>query len=537
MPPAQQFEPLNNRALALYVFVTSTSITAAILLNFLLFHGYNPFLPEALLCLLVPIGIGLIAMGTSSFCKPLSISIVALICALYLDYLLQPRNWKQALLSIFNNIPLVVVKISVAAGVLILIVVVLHNLGRRGWRVLSIGAVLLLASTAGTWWMQPDNPKIVRQINQSSAPLDLPIYLHIIFDGHMGIEWLPRQIPMAQVAERKILDFYSKYNFLLLTHAFSRHGSTKDSIPALMNFRKDQEVGLQSLVDPMGHDIEVNLKQNDLFDVLAERGYLIRVYQPTFIDYCREDDNVSFCIEYENNSIGVLQKTNLPIKEKFFLILGSWLSGSAAIGIVTNWSKDVPTLRESLRNVPILGVDAQYNTVGPLSGEETFQRLRDDVKKHQTGYAYFAHFLLPHEPYVYDSECRVKTNPGTWTPYHTPDPISWEKRYKKYFEQILCVYRALDNWFTELAHLETFRDALIIFQGDHGSRISFVGDGLTLERQQQDFFSTLFAVHAPFIQPGLSDSVKPVDLLLMQSLFEPNNINLNSAGSAQPPWY
>ena len=342
----------------------------------------------------------------------------------------------------------------------------------------------------------------------------------------MGIAWTPRELAMARVAEQEMLAFYRRFGFLAFTRAFSRYAESKYAIAAALNFGAGGAAELDTLIrpHPSHPDSGGLVDRNRLFDHLVGLGYRIRVYQSTYLDYCAAAQRVELCLEHQANGIEALQHADLPIHEKTLLVLGTWLSGSAGFGMLTNWTKDQPGVRERLRDVPILGVDAQYNAVGPLALEDIFRQLRADVAGSRGGTAFFAHLLVPHSPYVYDSQCRLKPHPGQWTPYHVQTRGEWNARYEKYYEQLRCLYRTLNEWFTGLDARGLLRDAVVVLHGDHGSRIGYHGPDSSPPRLTQDFHAILFAVRARGVTAGITDLIKPIDLLLEQSLVEADRL-------------
>jgi len=93
--------------------------------------------------------------------------------------------------------------------------------------------------------------------------------------------------------------------------------------------------------------------------------------------------------------------------------------------------------------------------------------------------------------------------------------------YYAYVDQMACLYRMLDELIETIDSNPDFRDAVLIFQGDHGSRISFQKGAnyyapKLLLQEKRDIFSALFAVRAPAIAPGVDKR----ELLLRDILTE-----------------
>lgn len=121
----------------------------------------------------------------------------------------------------------------------------------------------------------------------------------------------------------------------------------------------------------------------------------------------------------------------------------------------------------------------------------------------------FAHFLVPHSPYLLRESCVVsgKVNNGYNLLSKYPAAVRPGKRsesYELYLAQLRCVGNKLDDFMTAIEQSDNFRDAVIIIHGDHGSRIS---DSDVLEdlspRDYIDNYGAFFAVRAPNVQPGV----------------------------------
>ena len=147
-----------------------------------------------------------------------------------------------------------------------------------------------------------------------------------------------------------------------------------------------------------------------------------------------------------------------------------------------------------------------------------FERLSEDVLRHPRGHAFFAHLLLPHYPYVFDRRCELRPRTSDWLTnriastdllvYNTAD--SRAQKYERYAEQVRCVLTLLDDLLDDLDERGLLDDAIIVVNGDHGSRIPvhFPSGTDAGERRADatsdfsDTFSTLYAIHAPGVSPG-----------------------------------
>ena len=97
-------------------------------------------------------------------------------------------------------------------------------------------------------------------------------------------------------------------------------------------------------------------------------------------------------------------------------------------------------------------------------------------------------------------------------------PEGRASRYRSYFRQVACALRQIDR-LIEAIPPGLRHDAIIIIQGDHGSRITLV-DPTTVANASParsdylDAFSTMFAVRSPSIEPAYDSRTAPITCVL-----------------------
>jgi arylsulfatase A-like enzyme len=95
-------------------------------------------------------------------------------------------------------------------------------------------------------------------------------------------------------------------------------------------------------------------------------------------------------------------------------------------------------------------------------------------------------------------------------------------RYPLYLEQVICTHRKLNELFEEMMRHGVYEDAIIIIQGDHGSRIDTgpprPGVLNLSERDFIDGFSTLYAIKLPGLNPGYDRRALPIDELFTRHI-------------------
>jgi hypothetical protein len=144
-----------------------------------------------------------------------------------------------------------------------------------------------------------------------------------------------------------------------------------------------------------------------------------------------------------------------------------------------------------------------------FSVTKTMRILEDDIRASSKGTLFFAHLLIPHDPYIYNSSCQVYKNPiSEWSLRVDPELnnkrntiLSQTKKYKMYFQQVKCLNIQLQKLFNSMRSSKIFDNAIIIIHGDHGARIqlrrpTYANRNDLTPEDLLDSFSTIFAVKA-----------------------------------------
>jgi hypothetical protein len=379
----------------------------------------------------------------------------------------------------------------------------------------------------------------------SGAPAvrtDLPVVLHVILDEYIGPEGLPIDLAPAGF-KQQYEAFYVDRGFRLFGKAYSEYPKTMWAIPALLSLSPGKFA--PDLLTPDSSDNNYHLARNDYFARLASIGYTVRVHQSSFIDLC-PDNGAATCRTYSTSSLDMLPRLNVPITTKLAIVGGTFLGQSEAY---SRAKEKYQTTRVRLQeHVSLPKWNWEQGTPAPVGTMPMFDAVADELSKAQRGTFVFAHFLLPHYPYVYDASCE-QPPAGKWLTRSDYDranvpggimnvPDGRAERYQGYFQQMLCAQKKVDELIAAIP--PSLRDdAVIIVQGDHGSRISLV-DPTTVApvapaaSDYADMFSTLFAVRSPSIEHGYDTRVTPITCLL-RSLAQSDFQSLSSVDSCSSP--
>ena len=261
--------------------------------------------------------------------------------------------------------------------------------------------------------------------------------------------------------------------------------------------------------------------RNDLFAKLKERGYRLNVYQTYPFDFCKGagKGTVDFCETYPA-PLGALYQADLSTTTKLMLMFGHWLYSMPIGQQFADFAYKKLKGSFDPSSVPFVGNPLSRSL--PLGQPTVLSRLRKDVLAAKGKNVFFAHINLPHYPYVYDENCRLKKDPMTWrsyAPYTEKKEINGEqKRWEDYNRQLLCTYGQLEYLIKDLENAKLADKTTIVVHGDKGAGIQKEkADDIVMQRvdktlsQFKNNMTTTFAVFKPQNKKAQTDA-KPCDL-------------------------
>jgi hypothetical protein len=496
-PAGEKDMPRRPEDLWKRVIAQSLAMALLLLTPFVIFvhhHRYSFSHPEVIVCLIVLAALG-VALGLAGAWSP-TFSILALagLLTLFVDIQFASPNEKFGFLL---------------TGLLLLAAVWL--LRRHAARVIAIVMATVLVSTV----LLPGASARSHQGSGAVQHKDLPLVLHVVLDEHIGLEGLPAEVA-SPAFTGEMRSFFVDHRFLLFGRAYSEHVETRYSLSHLVNFTSGQFE--PRLVGRGTHEATYDIARNDYFDRLAQQGYAIQVYQPDHLDFCAKAGSGASCETYRATTLEALQGLSASAFQKASVVGGMFVDRSY---LYTNIRERYKRFQQS--NAWLPAWDWERRRVGPLSSMIVLDRVIARVSKAQRGDFVFAHLLLPHYPYIYDGQCRTRP-PQDWLDRTEVDagnagmgnsPETRAARYAKYLEQVACVRMKLGQLIAAIpAPLQ--QDAIIIIQGDHGSRITLV-DPTQPGASPPDFadsYSTLFAIRSASLEPGYDRRLLPITCLL-----------------------
>jgi hypothetical protein len=359
--------------------------------------------------------------------------------------------------------------------------------GSRILAVLSMLAVMTIASSSLGLGQQTEEPFVSSgKVRPSSGTS--PAIVHIILDEHIGLEGLPTGSATTPGLKQALHRFYVENGFKLFGGAYSRNFKTIRSIPFVLNFGLSRNLG----------DSEP-LKDNLYLKSLRQSGYRINVLQSQYLNFCSR--LVDSCTTYRSHNYAVVARSDMSAGAKAVLIVSRLIPPKIGNAIAWAYQRIGETGDRLPIRVPITAL-----TPTPLNGLAALRLFQEQVAVAEPATVYFAHILLPHNPYLLRSDCSV-ASVADWRlgDLGRGEPLS--ERQAAYAQQTYCALLAVRGVLNSLAKSPVGRNSVVIIHGDHGSRIgdvepifenvAHVNDEALLAN-----YSTLFAVRAPGITPG-----------------------------------
>ena len=400
-------------------------------------------------------------------------------------------------------------------------------LGNHASRILSVVFATIIVSglvlPAGD--DAPKAPAQARPAAAASAPAsDLPVLVHLVLDGHIGIEGIPPEIERAREVKEKLVAFYVSNGFRLFGRAYSEYFDTNNSLSHVMNFSPGSyDVDLVAKTDG---SYRWRMKRNEYLRRVQERGFRMHVSQTTYMSFC-EDGQVTV-YECEAGKLSTLESVAglpLTVSWKIRVIFSLYVARSYLYKKLKQTNRQLHDFAHDHGvSVPLIAWERDGKNT--FLAMEQLEHLGRQLATATPGNAYFTHVLLPHFPYVYRSNCKLRET-DSWLKRMsksaptgmTNTPKTRSRRYEVYLEQVACVTSRLGDIFDAMREAGTYRDALIIVHGDHGSRINLIDPSIdAIDRMADsdflDAFSTLFAIKAPGIEPGYDLSTRSIQELV-----------------------
>ena len=293
-----------------------------------------------------------------------------------------------------------------------------------------------------------------------------PVLVHLVLDEHIGIEGIPPEIERAREVKEKLIAFYVSNGFRLFGRAYSEYFSSRNSLSHVMNFSPGS-YNAELVSRTIGGPYRWRMSRNEYLRRVRERGFRMQVSQTTYMSFCEDGQvTVDECEVGNYTTLESFSRAPLSVFQKIRVILSLYAERSFFYGELKKVNRQLHDFAQDHGiSVPLIAWERDGR--GTFFGMEQLEHLGRQLATATPGNAHFAHVLLPHYPYVYRSNCKLR-EPDSWlrrTSESAPTgmsntPETRSRRYEAYLEQVECVTSRLGGIFDVMREAGTYRDAL-----------------------------------------------------------------------------
>lgn len=332
---------------------------------------------------------------------------------------------------------------------------------------------------------------------------DLPIVVHIVLDEMVSTGAMTDELDGGRALREALYESATAHGMRTFDSVYSRRYYSGVSLPNLMNAEFDGRTAASQLTS----EIQEVVKDNAYFADMARRGYRTAVFQTAIMDFCASND-VRMCQTFRSFDPAEGIRLGRSTADRA-LSLSETLLRTYEPGYIAQFGLSVLSSVYGVGggDARVQGSAGRYDPQGFVAW---FNHFAAFVERAPRGTHVFAHFLVPHAPYLLGADCQVRGSVMTGYSLASRVPDENARRlarlryYADYLRQAACVMSRIDVLLGRLDTIEAFRDATIVIHGDHGSRIS---NGFRIEdlgpRDLVDNYATYFAVRAPGVTPGV----------------------------------
>jgi hypothetical protein len=332
----------------------------------------------------------------------------------------------------------------------------------------------------------PPNEAQKLQTKQPTGEKLSPI-VHLLLDSYIGFDGMSAADTdfgdLRQDQER----FYLSRGFQIYPSAYSRHSKTVNAMPDFLSYGHAKNV-----TEPRNVQF-TTAPPLDYFIDLDRKGYRTSALAPSFVDLCANQP-LTRCRNYNRNDLASMLGSELSVLDRARLIGFTMLQLSQQIAMRAGQA-DLKLARSPNTRRRLIHRSKLYS----LTGFQQLDAFSRDIATLDFGEARFVHLLLPHDPHMMDARCKVVAE-RDWIDEHGPLPIA--ARDAAYARQVRCMtHGGLTRLMAALEKTEAGRAAVVVIQGDHGSRtvnhLPTAGSSPHRERIMTVTHSALFAIRVP----------------------------------------
>lgn len=331
---------------------------------------------------------------------------------------------------------------------------------------------------------------------------ELPVIVHVVFDELLSTGAIDTSAAAGVAAREQFLAMGALRGVRTFDSVYSRYFFSGVALPNLMNaeFTGRTDTANRST------EIVTVIRDNAYFDHLAARGYRTAVFQTSHLDFCAHPA-VALCETFDSFDPGGGDEA-LDLRTRTMTVWQTLLRAWEP-SYVSRYGFTALRWYYELENRPfgVMGTEGRFDVQRAPGWLDRFVAFVSGVPR---GSHVFAHFMVPHSPYLLTRDCLVSGtfNAGYYLGRTVRNPVARDAARRDfasaYLDQVRCIATKIDELLATMAGHPELADARVIIHGDHGSRIS-VGNVLE-EYETRDFvdnYGAYFAVKAPGVTPGV----------------------------------
>jgi hypothetical protein len=323
---------------------------------------------------------------------------------------------------------------------------------------------------------------------KSRAGAKLPPIIHLMLDSYIGLDGMSAVDTNFGDLRQEQERFYLSRGFQIYPSAYSRHPKTINALPEFLSYGRGKHA-----TEPRNVQFTI-APPLDYFIDLDRKGYRTSALTPSFVDLC-PNQPLTLCQNYNRSDLSSLVNSDLSVADRARVIGFTILELSQFTSILSGTIDLEITKRIGARGRHLHNRAKLYS----LTGFQQLAALSRDLSKLDYGEARFVHLLLPHDPHMMDANCKLRPEPD-WIDEHGPEPLA--RRDAAYARQVHCMTEhGLQSLIAALDKTAPGRAAIVIIQGDHGSRtldfLPVAGAPKPSQRELTVSHSTFFAIRVP----------------------------------------
>lgn len=355
--------------------------------------------------------------------------------------------------------------------------------------------------------------------------------IHFILDEQMSPRALPETIPeyishknnnktvKPHPANLMVSDYLSR-GFVYHSHVRSVSSQTHQSLASLMSL--EASIDDNNLDSSQKNGFRHEVKNNSYIKELQDLGYTAIIAQNTYLMTCQSERAMN-CLNYTFSKTGAVTP-NISI------------NASSRIAVLLTHLQRAYSDRKAYHVfaysrieavLNILNIKQNYDYVyynNPIAALNIIRALGERLESIKPGEAYIMHILMPHFPYMTDTDCRIKD----FSDWSSPNrhlasqgaSKSPEKIYADYWDQSACTHARIMSIIDKVRE-ESELTPIIFVHGDHGARIT--GSYEDLANPNSDSVDMLETFLAVFMTDGSSQNsvvgLENAEHQVLQTLF------------------